>query len=104
MAIETIKNYNKRGDYWLAEYVVMPDHIHLLICPYKKDLSECIHNLKRTIAHEIGKLEKGWQADVIAVAIPSVGSSVIEQLLDESSKNLLTVVAGKVCYDRFLPG
>ena len=47
---------------------------------------------------QIGRLEKGWQADVIAVKIPNDGRSAIEQVLDSSSENLLTVVDGKICY------
>ena len=47
---------------------------------------------------QVGRLEKGWQADIIAVQIPNDGRPVIEQILDESSENLLTVVGGKICY------
>ena len=47
---------------------------------------------------QVGRLEKGWQADIIAVQIPNDGRPVIEQMLDSSSENLLTVVGGKICY------
>ena len=47
---------------------------------------------------QVGKLEKGWQADFIAVEIRNSGQPVIEQILDESACNLLSVVGGKVCY------
>jgi cytosine/adenosine deaminase-related metal-dependent hydrolase len=47
---------------------------------------------------QVGRLEKGWQADIIAVQIPNDGRPVIEQILDESSENLLTVVGGEICY------
>ena len=47
---------------------------------------------------QVGRLEKGWQADIIAVEIPDDGRPVIEQILDSSSENLLTVVGGRVCY------
>ena len=46
----------------------------------------------------VGRLEKDWQADIIAVKIPNDGRPAIEQILDSSSENLLTVVGGKVCY------
>jgi cytosine/adenosine deaminase-related metal-dependent hydrolase len=46
---------------------------------------------------EVGRLEKDWQADIIAVQIPNDGRPPIEQILDSSSENLLTVVGGKVC-------
>jgi cytosine/adenosine deaminase-related metal-dependent hydrolase len=47
---------------------------------------------------QVGRLEKDWQADIIAVQIPNDGCPPIEQILDSSSENLLTVVGGKVCY------
>ncbi len=47
---------------------------------------------------QVGRLEKDWQADIIAVKIANDGRSAIEQILDSSSKNLLTVVGGQVCY------
>ena len=47
---------------------------------------------------QVGRLEKDWQADVIAVQIPNDGRPAIEQILDSSSENLLTVVGGKICY------
>ena len=47
---------------------------------------------------QIGRLEKGWQADIIAIQIPNDGRPAIEQVLDGSSENLLTVVGGQVCY------
>ena len=47
---------------------------------------------------QVGRLEKDWQADIIAVQIPNDNRSIIEQILDSSSENLLTVVGGKVCY------
>lgn len=47
---------------------------------------------------QVGRLEKDWQADVIGVQIPNDGRPAIEQILDSSSENLLTVVGGKVCY------
>lgn len=47
----------------------------------------------------VGRLEKSWYADVIGVAIPDDGQPVIKQILDESARNILTIVAGRVCYD-----
>ncbi|MDD5623594.1 MAG: non-canonical purine NTP pyrophosphatase [Candidatus Peribacteraceae bacterium] len=53
LVVEMIHDYNRRGHYWLSEYVVMPDHVHLLIAPKEKPLSACMHDLKRTIAQMI---------------------------------------------------
>ena len=47
---------------------------------------------------QVGRLEKDWQADIVVVRIPNDGRPIIEQILDSSSENLLTVVGGKICY------
>ena len=47
---------------------------------------------------QVGRLEKDWQADIIAVQIPNDSRPIIEQIFDDASQNLLTVVGGKVCY------
>ena len=61
------------------------------------DMVTC-HGAKALGLAWVGRLEKGWQADIIAVQIPNDGRPTIEQILDESSENLLTVVSGKICY------
>ena len=48
---------------------------------------------------QVGKLERRWQADFIAIELRNSGQPIIEQILDESACNLLTVVGGKICYD-----
>jgi cytosine/adenosine deaminase-related metal-dependent hydrolase len=57
---------------------------------------------------QIGALRRGWQADIIAIWIPSSTESathgtllkrrVIEKILNDESQNLFTMVAGKNCY------
>ena len=59
-----------------------------------------INGAKALSLNCLGKLEKGWHADVIGIAIPNDGRPVIEQILDESTRNILTIVAGKVCFDQ----
>ncbi len=48
--------------------------------------------------NRVGRLKKGWYADVIGIAIPDNGQRVVQQILDESAQNILTVVAGRVCF------
>lgn len=57
-----------------------------------------INGARALSLQRVGKLEKGWFADVIGVAIPNDGRPVIEQVLDESARNIMTVVAGRVCF------
>lgn len=59
-----------------------------------------INGARALSLNRVGKLEKDWYADVIGVAIPDNGQPVIQQILDESARNILTVVAGRVCFDQ----
>ena len=61
------------------------------------DMVTC-NGAKALSLEQVGRLEKGWQADIIAIQIPNDARPAIEQILDRSSENLLTVVGGKVCY------
>ena len=51
--------------YYLLSFVIMPDHIHLLIIPREKDISECMKSIKGFSARKINELigRKGsiWQ-------------------------------------------
>ncbi|HJX69526.1 MAG TPA: transposase [Dehalococcoidia bacterium] len=38
--------YQKRGDFQLLGYVIMPDHVHLLIIPQKGTISDIMRNIK----------------------------------------------------------
>ncbi|MBM3238318.1 amidohydrolase family protein [Candidatus Poribacteria bacterium] len=59
---------------------------------------------------QIGALQRGWQADIIAVQIPPIAESathgmtlkrkVIEKVLGDESQNIFTMVAGEICYNR----
>ncbi len=53
VAIETLKFYRDRGDYTLHAYVVMPDHMHLLLTPLKGTISDAMRNVKSWIAKEV---------------------------------------------------
>ena len=58
---------------------------------------------------QIGALRRGWEADIIAVRISSIADStshsstlkrkVIEEVLNDESENVFTMVAGKMCYN-----
>ena len=47
---------------------------------------------------KIGELKCGWQGDIIAIKIPHGKGRVIERILSDESRNVFTMVAGKVCY------
>ena len=51
---------------------------------------------------KVGRLEKGWQADLIAVSLPAqtIGTieSILEQICQPEAHNLLTMVGGEIVY------
>jgi putative transposase len=44
--INTIKFYRERGDIHLLGYVVMPDHVHLMMIPRRGTISDIMRNIK----------------------------------------------------------
>ncbi len=52
--------------YYLLSFVIMPDHIHLIIIPETKDISECMKSIKGFSAKQINEVlnRKGsiWQS------------------------------------------
>ena len=59
-----------------------------------------INGARALSLQRVGRLEIGWHADVIGIAIPNDGQPVIQQILDESARNILTIVSGKVCFEQ----
>lgn len=52
--IENLQYYQKRGDFVILAYVVMPNHIHLVVTIADgKTISGCIGNLKRITSRQI---------------------------------------------------
>lgn len=46
---------------------------------------------------QIGALQRGWQADIIVLKIPSGADNPLERIFAEESANIFTLVAGKIC-------
>jgi len=51
--IETIRFYQERGDLHLLGYVVMPEHVHLMLIPQKGTISDIMRNIKAYSAKTI---------------------------------------------------
>ncbi|WP_156345582.1 transposase [Verrucomicrobium spinosum] len=68
MAVEALKHFNGIR-YELDEWVIMPNHIHLVLLPLANhSLSSILHSRKRLIAREANKLigktgESFWQPE-----------------------------------------
>jgi len=60
--LEILFEYRDRDVYLLHEFVVMPDHLHLMITP-KTSLEKAMQFIKGGSSHRIGKL-RGRKSDV----------------------------------------
>ena len=56
--IETIRFYQERGDLHVLGYVVMPEHVHLLLIPLKGTISDVMRNIKAYSATTIRQRAK----------------------------------------------
>lgn len=62
--LETLLGYRERGVYLLHEFVIMPDHIHLLITPNAStSLEKAVQFIKGGSSHRIGKL-RGSKSEI----------------------------------------
>ncbi|OGW16407.1 MAG: hypothetical protein A3G93_15715 [Nitrospinae bacterium RIFCSPLOWO2_12_FULL_45_22] len=75
IAVRTILFYEKRGDFRLIGFIVMPDHIHMICEPAgsdrSPDLSSIVRDIKKYIAKEaIGYLSSGDSNMLVSIQLP----------------------------------
>lgn len=64
LMIDTMLDYHDAGKYSLHEFVVMPDHIHVLLTPDTTiSLERAVQFIKGGFSHRLGKIERMqvWQ-------------------------------------------
>lgn len=63
--LETLYEYRSKGKYLLHDFVLMPDHFHLLITPLDLPLERAVQFLKGGLSyrasHELGSTFEIWQ-------------------------------------------
>jgi putative transposase len=59
--LETLQHYRREGHYTLHAFVVMPDHIHLLITPQGLTLERVVGLIKGGFSHRLGSKLPVWQ-------------------------------------------
>jgi len=59
--LETLQHYRREGNYKLHAFVVMPDHIHLLLTPQQITLERTIGLIKGGFSHRLGSKLPIWQ-------------------------------------------
>jgi putative transposase len=53
IVFEAILFGKKQGWYYLLSFVIMPDHVHLIIIPEHRNISECMKSIKEFSAKSI---------------------------------------------------
>lgn len=59
--LETIQHYRREGHYKLHAFVVMPDHIHLLLTPQDTPLERAMMLIKGGFSHRLSDKYPVWQ-------------------------------------------
>src|SRR6185437_7767764 len=59
--LETLQHYRREGHYLLHDFVVMPDHLHLLLTPQNITLERAMQLIKGGFSHRLGSNFPVWQ-------------------------------------------
>jgi putative transposase len=59
--LETLQHYRAEGHYKLHAFVVMPDHVHLLLTTQEKTISEVMNLIKGGFSHRLPSKFPLWQ-------------------------------------------
>jgi len=64
--IDTLLHYRRLGHYKLHAYLVMPDHVHLLISPEALPLEQAITLIENGFAHRLASTQPLWESGIVA--------------------------------------
>jgi putative transposase len=59
--VETLQHYRRQGHYLLHDFVVMPEHVHLLLTPQNITLERAVGLIKGGFSHRLGSKFPVWQ-------------------------------------------
>jgi putative transposase len=59
--LETLQHYRQEGNYKLHAFVVMPDHVHLILTPQAITLERAMGLIKGGFSHRIASKLPVWQ-------------------------------------------
>jgi putative transposase len=59
--LETLQHYRRLGNYLLHDFVVMPDHVHLLLTPQRITLERTVQLVKGGFSHRVASKLPVWQ-------------------------------------------
>jgi putative transposase len=63
--LQTLQHYRAEGHYKLHAFVVMPDHVHLLLTTREKAISEVMNLIKGGFSHRLDSRFPVWQRGFI---------------------------------------
>jgi len=61
LLLETLQHYRREGYYKLYDFVVMPDHVHLLLTPQAITLERAVGLIKGGFSHRLALKFPVWQ-------------------------------------------
>lgn len=67
--IDTLLHYRRLGHYKLHAYVVMPDHVHLLLTPQSISLGQAVGLIKSGFSHRLDTQLPLWEEAFTAYSI-----------------------------------
>jgi putative transposase len=70
--IETLLHYRTLGHYKLHAYVVMPDHVHLMLTPQSITLDQAVGLIKTGFAHRLETEIPVWEENFTAYAVANM--------------------------------
>jgi putative transposase len=72
LLIATLLHYRTQGHYKLHAYLVMPDHIHLILTPRRMPLAHAVHLIQLGFAHRLDSKIPIWETSYTAYSIRSL--------------------------------
>ena len=61
LLIDTLQHYRAAGAYKLFDFVIMPDHIHLILTPSDATLERAMQLIKGGFSHRLASKMPVWQ-------------------------------------------
>jgi putative transposase len=67
--VDTLLHYRTQGYYKLHAYVVLPDHVHLLLTPQSVPLEKVVALIKNGFAHRLDSPQPVWEQSFIRASV-----------------------------------
>ena len=70
--VETLLHYRTLGHYKLHAYVVLPDHVHLLLTPQSITLDQAVELIRHGFAHRLDAEPPVWQTGFTGYSVANM--------------------------------